>query len=328
MKIRAAEALRRPGVFAGLAALAFYRKIVSPALHAVFGARGFCRFSPSCSEYARQALLTHGFFAGTLLAAWRVLRCNPLCAGGADPVPAKGEPLFLRPRVGIFGGSFDPAHNAHLALAEAAIRTLKLDRLIFVPAAQSPLKTHAPSVPAELRAEMLRAAIRDLPKAEISLWEIERGGTSFSIDTVRHFEDAFPRAKFFWILGADQLARLDAWRDAETLCRKTAFAAMRRDGDALPPVPAPLRGLARVVPIALPRIDLSSTEIREKIAAGKIRELRGCVPPAVLSIIAENKLYAYGDHEKSDEAPRSREKNENPRGEEDETGGEPCWNDR
>lgn len=340
MKFRAAEALRRPGVFVGLAGIAFYRKIISPALHALFGGNGFCRFSPTCSEYARQALLTHGFFAGTLLAAWRVLRCNPLCAGGADPVPAKGEPLFRRPRVGIFGGSFDPVHGAHVKLAVAAVSALKLDRLIFVPAAHSPLKARAPGAPAELRAAMLRAAVRGLPKAEISLWEIEQGGKSFSVNTVRHFEEKFPRAEFFWIFGADQLAQLDRWHEAETLCRKVTFSAMCRDADALPPVPAPLRGVARVVPLVLPRIDLSSTEIRAKIAAGKIGELRDCVPPAVLTIILENKLYTYGDHEKSDEPReegggekiRSREKDGKDEGarqiEADKNYREPCWNDR
>lgn len=350
MKLRAAEIFRRSGVALGLALIAFYRKIVSPALHAVFGGNGFCRFSPTCSEYARQALLAHGFFAGSLLAAWRVLRCNPLSAGGPDPVPAKGAPLFRRERVGIFGGSFDPVHDAHLLLAESARKKLRLDRLIFVPAAHSPLKSAAPSASAAMRAEMLRAALVGVPGAEISLWEIERGGKSFSVNTAEHFEEAFPRARLFWILGADQLAQLDKWRDAETLCRKVTFAAMRRDADALPPVPAPLRRVARVVPLDVPRADVSSTEIREKLAAGKIGELRDCLPPAVLNIIRENQLYRnHADtsqeirDEKNDGETRSRRLEKN--GEADAEDGEkaerarreierdkalvePCWNDR
>lgn len=306
---RVAEALRRPGVFVALAFIAFYRKIVSPALRLLSGGNGFCRFSPTCSEYARQALLKHGFFTGTLLAAWRVLRCNPFSRGGNDPVPAPGEPLFRRMRVGIFGGSFDPPHRAHLSLAEAAFSELKLDRLIFVPAAQSPLKTRAPGASGVLRLAMLRAALAPFPRAEISSWELEQGGTSWSVRTVEHFEDAFPRADFFWIFGADQLALLDKWRDAERLCRKVKFAVMCRDAAALPPVPAALRGVARVVPLAIPPMDLSSTEIRAKVAAGKIDELRGCVPAEVLTIIRENHLYRYGSNEENsgkDQARRDR----------------------
>lgn len=345
MRLRAAEIFRRPGVALGLAVIAFYRRAVSPALHAIFGGNGFCRFSPTCSEYARQALLEHGFFAGTLLAAWRVLRCNPLSAGGPDPVPAKGTPLFRRERVGIFGGSFDPVHNAHLLLAESARKKLRLDRLIFVPAAHSPLKSAAPAAPAAMRAEMLRAALAGVPGAEISLWEIEQGGKSFSVNTAEHFEDAFPRARLFWILGADQLALLDKWREAETLCRKVTFAAMCRNADALPPVPAALRRVARVVPLETPRTDLSSTEIREKLAAGKIDELRDCLPPAVLNIIRENQLYRnHADSqenadEKNDDQTRARrekngevadEKAERARREieRDKAFVEPCWNDR
>ncbi len=339
MKFRIGDALKRPGVFVGLAFLAVYRRLVSPVLHAVFGRDGFCRFSPTCSEYARQALLTHGFFAGTLLAAWRIFRCNPFCAGGFDPVPAPGEPFFRRMRVGIFGGSFDPVHNVHLALAEAAAKTLRLDRVIFVPAAHSPLKSEVPSAPAELRVEMLRAALENVPAAEVSTWEIEQGGKSFSFNTVRHFRETLPRADFFWIFGADQLAQLDRWHEAEALCREVAFVAMRRDADALPPVPAALKGFARVIPLTLPRADLSSTEIRQKIAAGDLDGLRGCLPWPVLAIILKNNLYAHGKNEKDDDA-QSRGGNETCREdsgksesarrsiEADKAFRGQCWNDR
>ena len=194
---RVAEALRRPGVFAALAFIAFYRKIVSPALRLFSGGNGFCRFSPTCSEYARQALLKHGFFTGTLLAAWRVLRCNPFSRGGNDPVPAPGEPLFRRMRIGIFGGSFDPPHRAHLSLAEAAFFELKLDRLIFVPAAQSPLKTRAPGASGALRLAMLRAGhpiiaatmqVREaVPEDAFLKWFDNPANT-----TIYHFEDPVP----------------------------------------------------------------------------------------------------------------------------------------
>lgn len=288
---RVREIFRRPGVAFGLAGISFYRRIVSPALHAIFGGNGFCRFTPTCSEYARQALLEYGFFTGTLLAAWRILRCSPLSAGGADPVPARGEPLFRRPRIGIFGGSFDPPHAAHLALARAACEALRLDRIIFVPAAQSPLKERAPGASPDQRLQMLRAAVGAFPRAEISDFELSHGGKSWSILTAEHFEEKYPRARLFWIFGADQLAQLDKWRDAERLCRKVVFAVMRRDAETLPDVPETLKKIARVVPLTLPPIAMSSTEIRAKLAAGKFDELRDCVPPAVLTIIRENQLY-------------------------------------
>lgn len=333
MKFHLPEILKRPGVSAGLAFIVFYRKIISPALHLLFGGNGFCRFTPTCSEYARQALLRHGFFTGTLLATWRILRCNPFCKGGPDCVPEKGKPffrLFRRQRIGIFGGSFDPVHNAHLALAKTAREILKLDRLIFVPAAQSPLKSVAPSAPDDLRVAMLEEAIREIPATEISTWELEQGGKSWSVRTVCHFEETMPRAKFFWIFGADQLAQLDKWREAETLCRKVSFGVMCRDADTLPDVPAPLRKLARVVPIPLPRINLSSTEIRNKISNGKFDELRDCLPQGVLTIIQSHQLYSSHADDKKNYRNKKNESDEARRRqiEDDKNYCEPCWNDR
>lgn len=326
---------KRPGVYLGLAGIAIYRKLVSPVIHFFSGGRGCCRFSPTCSEFARQALLKHGFFVGSALSVWRILRCNPFSAGGLDPVPEKGDPLFRRLRIGIFGGSFDPVHRAHCELAMHAQKALGLDKLILVPAAQSPLKTKEPGASAHLRLAMLRAAFRAVSTVDISDWEIEQGGKSWSIKTVEHFEDAFPRADFFWIFGADQLSQLDKWREAERLCRKVVFAVMCRDADALPDVPESLRGIARVSPLVLPRIDLSSTEIREKISAGKIDELCDCLPPDVLNIILENNLYRHGDFQKNDDfknddqAGVCSEKSDRLRQiEDDKNYREPCWNDR
>lgn len=328
MKIRsfASAFLKNPGVGLGLAFIFLYRKILSPALHAVFGAKSFCRFSPSCSEFARQALITHGFFTGTLLSAWRILRCNPFCKGGFDPVPEKNEPLFRRPRIGLFGGSFDPVHNAHLSLAETAKKALRLDRVIFIPAAHSPLKNSVPTASSAQRLEMLREALRDVPATEISDWEISRGGKSYSIETVRHFEEIFPRAKFFWIFGGDQLAQLDHWFDAEALCKKVVFAAACRNANELPPIPETLRDKARVVPVPLPRIDLSSTEIREKISRGAFDEIHNCLPRSVLTIIREQKIYQ--ENHADDSKNNAKESISSRQIEDDKNYEEPCWNDR
>ena len=278
-----------------LGLIAFYRRVISPALHAVFGSEGFCRFTPSCSEYARQAFMRHGFMKGFALSCYRLLRCNPLYPGGADPVPPKGRWRNCHEKVGIFGGCFDPVHNAHLTLAEAARDALGLDRVIFVPAAHSPLKEGAPNASAEARLEMLNAAIEKKAGFEVSDWELAHGGVSYSIETAKHFAEMFPFAEFYWLLGADQLAALGKWRDVESLARIVRFAAMCRDGDSLPALPADLAKFVSVEPLSVPPVDISSTFIREKISTLSDEELEHYMPRSVIRIIRKNKLYIHAD---------------------------------
>lgn len=278
-----------------LGVIFFYRRAISPVLHAFFGSEGFCRFTPSCSEYARQALMRHGFLKGTVLSFYRVLRCNPLCAGGADPVPPTGRWRNRHEKVGIFGGCFDPVHNAHLTLAEAARDALGLDRVIFVPAAHSPLKEGEPSASGDARLEMLNAAIEKRSGFEVSDWELVRGGKSYSVETAKHFAELFPFAEFYWLLGADQLAVLDSWKDVGELARIVRFAAMCRDGNSLPALPGDLAKFVSVEPLSVPPVDISSTFIREKISALSNEELERYMPRSVIRIIRKNNLYVHAE---------------------------------
>lgn len=191
-------------------------------------------------------------------------------------------------RIGILGGSFDPPHVGHLALAAAAREALRLDRIHVIPAAQAPLRDGAPAAPAAERLLLLRLAFDDLPWALVDDRELRRGGTSYSVDTARELAAENPGAELHWILGADQLARLHLWREAPALCALVRFAALSRDG-AAGEVDASLRGLARVVRLAAPEVAVSSTMIRRTLASGG--DLGKALPPAVAAAIEARHLY-------------------------------------
>jgi nicotinate-nucleotide adenylyltransferase len=191
-------------------------------------------------------------------------------------------------RLGILGGSFDPPHAGHLALAAAAREGLGLDRVLVIPAARAPLRDGAPSASAADRLLLLRLAFEDLPWAEIDDREIRRGGVSYSVDTARELAAGHPGAELHWILGADQLSRLHLWREAPELCRLVRFAVFPREG-ARGEVDPSLAGLARVGRLGVPEVRVSSTEIRRALAAGL--PLGKALPPAVAAAIEARRLY-------------------------------------
>ncbi|MCR5183632.1 MAG: nicotinate-nucleotide adenylyltransferase [Opitutales bacterium] len=290
-------------VTASVALIGIYRKFLSPILHALFGPETFCRFQPTCSAYAIGALQRHGFMKGTLLAFWRILRCNPFVAGGADPIPPKGRWRNVHEKVGILGGSFDPVHNAHLALAETARDALGLDRVIFVPVAQSPLKDNSPHASIEARKEMLEVALRRRTNIEVSVYEIEKGGISYSIETAKHFVRKFPFAELYWLLGADQFANLDKWKDIEELAHIVRFAVMCRGGDKLPPLPPELQKVVSVEMLEVPPLAISSTYIRQKATELTDKELGDYVPEGVVEVIRSHKLYQPASAQNSENQP-------------------------
>jgi nicotinate-nucleotide adenylyltransferase len=191
-------------------------------------------------------------------------------------------------RLGILGGSFDPPHAGHVALADAARRQLALGEVRVIPAAQAPLRGTGPRAPSEDRLALLRIAFRDLPWATVDDREIRRGGVSYSIDTARELAAEHPGADLVWILGADQLARLHLWRAAPELCRLVRFAAHAREGKLGEP-DASLAGLARVERLEAPESDVSSTAIRAALAAG--RDVGKALPPGVAAAIQARSLY-------------------------------------
>lgn len=188
-------------------------------------------------------------------------------------------------RIGIFGGSFDPVHLGHQLVALAAREELQLDRVYFVPAAQSPFKPDHKLAPANLRAAMLRLALAGKTWAEIDTQEIDRGGISYSVNTVSDFHQRFPGAELFYLVGADHVGQLPKWRHSGELARMTTFVVIPRPGEA--PAAAPtgfrlqwLKGFP---------VGISASEIRARVNAGlSVDMLTGS---AVAEAIRNNKLY-------------------------------------
>ena len=188
-------------------------------------------------------------------------------------------------RIGIFGGSFDPVHLGHQLVAHAAREELQLDRVFFVPAAQSPFKPDRKMAPGKIRAAMLRMSLLGRTWAEVDTQELDRGGISYSVDTVSNFRSRFPNADFFYLIGADHVAQLPKWRHSGELARMTTFVVIPRPGET--PVPAPpgfklqwLKGFP---------VTISASEIRARVKAGlPVDALTGAI---VAEAIRNNGLY-------------------------------------
>jgi nicotinate-nucleotide adenylyltransferase len=188
-------------------------------------------------------------------------------------------------KVGLYGGSFDPVHLGHLLVARAALEELALDRLIFIPASQSPFKPGQAPAPATMRLRMLRLALAGEPRFGVDPWEIQRGGISYSIDTVQAMGEQFPGADLCWLIGADHVPTLPQWREAESLASLVEFVVIPRPGlpEATLPPPFQLRYL-RGWPLAV-----SSSEIRQRVVEG--RSYAHLVPATVAEVIERETLY-------------------------------------
>ncbi len=182
-------------------------------------------------------------------------------------------------KIGLYGGSFDPIHHGHLILARAAKEQLGLDRVVFIPAAISPFKQNRIPAPAGLRCEMVRAAIADEAGFECCDIEVLRPGPSYSIDTIRQIRDDEPQAELYYLIGDDILPTLDAWHEIGDLRKLVAFVVMTREAICTPPG----------MPVVQRRIDISSTDIRNRIACG--RSIRYLLPMSVSHLIEQNSLY-------------------------------------
>lgn len=190
--------------------------------------------------------------------------------------------------IGILGGTFDPPHAGHVAAAAAAHRQLGLDQVRVIPAGQAPLRTAAPEASAADRATMCRLAFAGHPWAVVDDREIRRAGTSWSVDTARELAEEFPQALRVWILGADQLARLDRWKDVAELCGLVEFAVLSRDGISTLP-PAALASIIRLTVLKAPEVQVSSTALRAALRRGD--SPRNGLPLAVARHIDERSLY-------------------------------------
>lgn len=189
-------------------------------------------------------------------------------------------------RLAILGGSFDPPHVGHLLAATDACEQLALDRLVFVPAATQPLKAGLARASADQRLAMVRLLVEGDPRFEVSALEVERGGLSYTVDTLAHFEALHPAAARFLLLGSDVLGSFARWREPERIAALAQPVLLTRHSDTDADVPPALRDVRR---LSTRRIDVSSTEIRERIRAGK--PIRGFVTDAVAAYIGRGGLY-------------------------------------
>ncbi len=196
--------------------------------------------------------------------------------------------------VGIFGGSFDPVHNAHVALAQAALSELKLDEVRWIPAGQPWQKTRAITA-AQHRAAMLQLAIAAQPRFVLDRTELDRPGQSFTLDTVRALATAQPGTKWFLLIGQDQYANLHTWRDWQALLGLVVLAIANRphaeSNQPLAPHADVQAFTHRTVP--LPMLDISSTDIRQRAARGT--DISHLVPSAVARYIETHGLYRSPD---------------------------------
>ena len=194
-------------------------------------------------------------------------------------------------RIGLFGGSFDPPHQGHLALARSALAQLGLDELRWLPAGRPWQKTRE-LAPAEHRRAMVAAALASELGMRLDPRELERAGPSYTIDTVRELQAELPGAEWFFILGQDQYGRFDTWRDWPELLQRLTLAVAGRAGQA-PQPPAALAAVPhRVVALALPRIDIAASDIRARLATAQ--GVATLVGDAVAGYIDQHQLYKAG----------------------------------
>jgi nicotinate-nucleotide adenylyltransferase len=192
-------------------------------------------------------------------------------------------------RIGLLGGSFDPPHLAHLALARTALQALHLDELWWLPAGQPWQKVGRALADGTHRAAMVRLLVQDEPRFRLDARELDRPGPTFTVDTVRECRAERPDAAFFLILGQDQYGRLDTWREWPALLGEVTLAVAARSGQ--PPLPPPALAAHPHRLEVLPLADMpeSSTALREALTRGD--EVSPMVGQAVAGYIARHHLY-------------------------------------
>jgi len=199
-------------------------------------------------------------------------------------------------RLGLFGGSFDPVHYGHLLLAEAAREQLELDEVWLIPAAVSPFKQGREQTPGKVRLEMLELAIGGHEQLRASSIEIDRGGVSYTVETLENIAAEKAGAKLFLLMGADSLRDLPTWREPRRILELAIPTIGRRQGspepefDLLTPLATEERlNEMRCFQFGMPLIELSSTDLRQRAAAG--HSLRYRTPRAVEKYIETQQLY-------------------------------------
>ncbi len=195
----------------------------------------------------------------------------------------------------VFGGSFDPIHRGHVAMADAAQCQVQPERLFWVPSFHAPHKPEQPPVGAEHRLQFVQAVVRERPGEQVLDWEIQRQTWSYTVDTLRFLATEYPQANWGFLLGADSLAHLATWRCLEEICRRVRFFFAPREGwgerelrrfqQRLDPQ---LAACFRARMLVMRPVDASSTAIRAALAAGQLPE---SIPLAAAELIRRHGLY-------------------------------------
>jgi nicotinate-nucleotide adenylyltransferase len=194
--------------------------------------------------------------------------------------------------IGILGGTFNPPHMGHLVMAQEALDQLDLDRVVFMPVAEPPHKEAREDPGAVARVDLCRLAVAGDDRLAVSTLEVDRGGASYTVDTLRVLHDLEPEHDLIFIVGGDMAQSLPAWREPEAVLALAPLAVAEREGVRREDIARrlePLHPGDRLVFFDMPRIDVSSSAIRRRVADG--RPIRYLVPDAVAAAIAERGLY-------------------------------------
>lgn len=189
----------------------------------------------------------------------------------------------MKKRIGLLGGTFDPPHKGHISIAEEALRYLQLDEVWFIPTYEPPHKDEA-TTSSKHRLSMLEKMIEEKEAFHIETIEIDRKGKSYTIDTINEFLRIYDDFIFYFIIGADQVVSLHKWYRIDELIKKVKFVGVERPG-------IEWEERIAVQKIAAPKVDVSSTEIRDKIKRGNAVD--NLIEPAVYRYIKEHQLYGY-----------------------------------
>jgi nicotinate-nucleotide adenylyltransferase len=199
-------------------------------------------------------------------------------------------------RIGILGGAFNPPHIGHLVCAQEALLQLELEKVVFMPVGKAPHRELEGDPGAEARLELVELAIADDSRFEVSRLEIERSGPSYTSDTLRTLREESPDDELFLILGGDQAAALASWHEPEEVLALAQLAVVERTNwsrNAIGITIGRLKGAERIQYIDMPIIQVSSSVVRRRVAAGL--PVRYLVPDTVASYIAEHGLYGAPD---------------------------------
>lgn len=192
-------------------------------------------------------------------------------------------------RIGVMGGTFDPIHHGHLVAASEVAAKFALDKVIFVPTGQPWQKADRQVSPAEDRYLMTVIATASNPRFQVSRVDIDRGGDTYTVDTLQDLRALYPEAKLYFITGADALRSIMSWRDWEDMFDLAEFVGVTRPGYELTEEMLPEEHQARVHLVDVPAMAISSTDVRER--ASHDRPVWYLVPDGVVQYITKNDLY-------------------------------------